>query len=212
MARSDQAKPLAPLSGYYPRSDEVDEAISAEFDLHRRYCCLRCCGCAAAVLLILLVTILVLFFTVLHIKDPVLTADRVAFHQLLRSTSLGVSNFTVEITVSVRNPNAAAFHYENMTTRLYYGGDVVGEGEVVPPGKVGARGRKQLNVTVEVEGGKVAGAEPFAGDWRSGNLSFHSETRVPGRVKLTDAIKKKLVARLDCDLTYVVDTQQVIKN
>ncbi|KAI4338693.1 hypothetical protein MLD38_023719 [Melastoma candidum] len=212
MARSDQVKPLAPLSGHYPRSDEVDEAISAEFDLHRRSCCLRCCGCVTALLLILAVTTLVLFFTVLRIKDPVLTAEHVTFHQLLRSTSLGASNFTVEITVSMRNPNAAAFRYENMTTRLYYGGEIVGEGGVVPPGKTGPRGRKQLNVTVEVEGGKVAGAERFVGDWRNGNLSFHTEMRVPGRVKLTDAIKKKLVARLDSDLTYVVDTQQVIKN
>ncbi|KAF2313393.1 hypothetical protein GH714_010740 [Hevea brasiliensis] len=127
---TEQAKPLAP-SAFQSLSDE-EEALSTQLKLHQRKC-IKCCGCFIAFLLILAVTVLVLFFTVFHIKDPVVRMNTLTLDLeplLLPNGSFSSrtdTNVTLLADISVKNPNFASFKFNNGTTTVLYGGTVVGE-------------------------------------------------------------------------------------
>lgn len=210
MPEKEQARPLAPAT-YIARSDE-DEAMSAHFTLRRpRY--LKCCGVTAALFLILAVVALVLFFTVFHVKDPIVRMTRVQIPQLAqlvanRTALSGGANIIAVAEVSVKNPNVASFRYGNSTTRIDYGGEVVGEGRI-PAGKAPARRTQRLNVTVEVSPAKILVAPRLGDDVAAGILKMESYTKIDGRVKILRIIRKRVVVTLNCNITYTINTSAI---
>ncbi|XVF51403.1 hypothetical protein PTKIN_Ptkin04bG0182600 [Pterospermum kingtungense] len=201
MAEHEQVKPLAP-GAFQTRSDD-EEALSTQSKLKKkRY--IQCCGCVTALLLILAVVILVLFFTVFRIHDPKIRMNSVTIQQLelLPNGSLRTDvNVTLLADVSVKNPNVATFKFNNSTTLIYYGGKVVGEAYHIQ-GRVKARRTLRRNVTVAIVPDKILAVPSLISDINSGALNISSYTNVLGRVKILSIIKKNVVVKVNCSMTY----------
>lgn len=117
-------------------------------------------------------------------------------------------NVTLLADVSVKNPNVASFRFGNTTTTLYYGGTAVGEGRT-PGGKARARRTLRLNMTLDVIPAKLMALPALRNELGSGALTVESYTRVDGRVKILSMIKKNVVVRLNCSITYHITTEDV---
>ncbi|XVE57972.1 hypothetical protein DITRI_Ditri04bG0132300 [Diplodiscus trichospermus] len=201
MAEHEQVKPLAPAA-FQTRSDD-EEALSTELNLKKRKY-IQCCGCITALLLIQAVVILVLFFTVFRIHDPKIRMNSVTIQrlELLPNGSLRIDvNVTLLADVSVKNPNVATFKFNNSTTLVYYGGRVVGEG-IHLQGKAKARRTLRRNVTVEILPEELLAVPSLTKDIASGAFNISSYTRISGRVKILNIIKKNVVVKFNCSMTY----------
>ncbi|OMP06105.1 Late embryogenesis abundant protein, LEA-14 [Corchorus olitorius] len=211
MGDREQVKPLAPAA-FQSRSDD-EEALSKQFKLKNKKYVIQCCGCVAALVLILAVVILVLFFTVFRIHDPKIRFNSATILQppaFFPNGSLRTDvNVTLFADVSVKNPNAASFKFNNSTTLIYYGGKVVGEG-VHLQGKAEARRTLRRNVTVNIIPEKVLEVPNAVADFASGALNISGYSRISGRVKILNIIKKNVVVKFNCSMTYRILTQDFV--
>nr|TKR97545.1 uncharacterized protein D5086_0000211900 [Populus alba] len=208
MAETEQAKPFAPAA-FRIRSVEEEDAPTLS-KTHRRNC-IKCCGCITAILLILATTIVVLVLTVFQVDDPVIKMNKVSVQRLeLANGTLRTDvNVTLLADVSVKNPNAAAFKFNNGTTTVYCGGVMVGEA-TTPPGKAKARRTLHMNVTVDLIPNRLSGVPNLTSDIVSvGKLTMSSNTVIRGKVRILQIIKKYLVVRVNCTMTYNFTSQAI---
>lgn len=209
---SEQVKPLAPAE-YHLRSDYEDQAMSGgKLKLQHGRRCLQCFGCVTALLLVAVVTIIVIA-TVFHVKNPSIKMNSVTIQRLELSNngsirSSGDENVTLLADVSVKNPNYNSFKYGNTTTRIYYGGVVVGEGQI-PQGLAKARRTLRMNVTVDLIPEKFLTVPSLGSDILSGSLNMSSHTRIYGKIKLLKILKKSVVVKMNCSIAYNISSQAV---
>ncbi|KAF5734789.1 putative Late embryogenesis abundant hydroxyproline-rich glycoprotein family [Tripterygium wilfordii] len=207
MADKEQVKPLS--SPYRLRSDEEEPIPVPLFDLqHRRY--ILCFGCFAATLLIVVTVILVLFFTVLHIKDPVMRINEFTIQgfELFNSTTIRPDvNVTLSAELSVKNPNAVSLKFDDTTTSVYYGGVLVGQAKTVL-GKAKARRTVRVDVAVDIDERKMVAVPSLRSDLGSSVLTLSSSTRIVGKVKILNKDKFVAVA-MNCTMTYNVTNQAI---
>ncbi|XP_022882247.1 uncharacterized protein LOC111399213 [Olea europaea var. sylvestris] len=200
--KREQVLPLAPASIGIDINE--DEDISMEFRHHHHRKCITCCGCITAIFLTIVMIMLVLMLTVFHVKDPVIKMKNVkiqGFDALARPNNLGQAvNLTVEADVSVKNPNVASFKFSNTTLSLYYDGNVIGEARIAA-GE--ARGRRTVdkNFRIDVMEGKILILPRLKSDLASGVLSVSTYTKISGKVKIINIIKKHVVVQMNCTMT-----------
>ncbi|KAJ9173668.1 hypothetical protein P3X46_016781 [Hevea brasiliensis] len=214
MAEStEQARPLAPAA--FQSISNEEEALSTQLKLRQRKY-IKCCGCFTAFFLILAVTILVLFFTVFHVKDPVirisnLPLDQLELPVLPNGTFSTGTNVTLVIDISVKNRNMASFKFNNGTTTVLYSGTVVGEG-MTPSGKAKARRTIHMNVTVIIIPEKILQVPRWVTDLSSKKLTMTSNTIIDGKVKILEIVKKHLTVEVNCTITYHFSSQDIENN
>ncbi|EEF51261.1 uncharacterized protein LOC8287449 [Ricinus communis] len=213
MADTDQqAKPLAPAA-FQSRSDEeaaASSSITTQFNFRHRNC-IKCFGCCTAFLLIIAVTILILFFTVFHVKNPVIKMNEITLLQLELNKDGSLrngTNVTLELDISVKNPNVAPFRFNNFTTTVLYGGNNVGEART-PSGTAKARRTVHMNVTVDLIPEKILQVPGLLQDVSSGNLTMNSSTVIGGKVKILKIVKKYLVVEVNCSVTYNFSSKEI---
>ncbi|KAE8694623.1 hypothetical protein F3Y22_tig00110777pilonHSYRG00132 [Hibiscus syriacus] len=208
MAEHEQVKPLAPAT-FQARSDDR-EVLSTQSN-RRKKIYIQCCGCMAALSLILAVVIIVLFFTVFHIHDPRIKMNSVTIQrlELVNGTLRPDVNVTLLADVSFKNRNVATFKFNNSTTLVYYGGTVIGEA-VHLRGEAKARRTLRRNVTVELVPEKIMGVPSFMSDVNSGALNISSYSWISGRVKIMKIIKKNVVVRLNCTMTFRISRGEFV--
>ncbi|KAD4384651.1 hypothetical protein R6Q59_011203 [Mikania micrantha] len=215
MANDDQEKPLTPATKPYVPVITVDEELS--FELRKQHKGFRnrtiCCGIITAIVLIISVVMLVLGFTVLHVKNPKIKMNSVTIIGLnqVNSSELLASdaNVTVIADVSIKNPNVAAFKFEKPNSSLSYRGSVVGVADV-PSGVAKARRTMRLNVTFVVRVAEIAGKQEFVGDLTAGMLPVESYTKIDGRVKILNTVKRKVAVTMNCSISVDVTSQQIL--
>ncbi|KAK2664173.1 hypothetical protein Ddye_002747 [Dipteronia dyeriana] len=206
MAENDQVKPLA--TAHHLRSDHDDhEALSAQSNLRRKKLYIQCCGCLTVLLLIPVMVIIVLL-TVFHVKNPGIRMNSVSIQRQLGVVD-GDQNITLLVDVQMKNPNYASFKFGNATTVIYYDGVAVGEGRI-PAGMAKARRTLRMNVTVDIVPGKVLIVQKLKSDNMSSETwNLSSYTRIVGKVKMLNIIKKNAVVVLNCSFTYNVSSQAI---
>ncbi|KAH7550195.1 hypothetical protein ACOSP7_024595 [Xanthoceras sorbifolium] len=221
MAEKDQVKPLTP-AGHQPRSDGEDdyEAMHAKSNnLRRKQLYIQCCGCLSVLLIVPTVMIIVVL-TVCHVKHPSLRMNSVSIQRPLEvvngTTTTGGrdQNLTLLVDFLVKNPNYASFKFRNATTVLYYGGTVVGEGQIPAGLQAKARRTIWINVTVDIIIPEKALLGGQSGIMSTGtlNLNMSSYTRIAGKVKMLNIIKKNMVLGLNCSFMYNVSGQAIQDN
>ncbi|CAI9094197.1 OLC1v1029891C1 [Oldenlandia corymbosa var. corymbosa] len=228
MAEKEQEKPLAPASQHRVLDIELekddDHRVWSTEEMKKKKKkknreninskCIKWCGCITALLLILAVVALVLKFTVLHIKDPVLKVNSVTIQGLKVGGALGSNpllpgtNLTLISDVSVKNPNFASFKFDNTTTSVYYGGKIVGEA-LTPAGIAKARKTVRLNVTVDVLVDQIWTVPRLGSDLLAGVLPVSSYTKISGKVKILKIVKKGVVVRMNCTMNIDIRSQSI---
>ncbi|KAF9685874.1 hypothetical protein SADUNF_Sadunf03G0099800 [Salix dunnii] len=203
MAETEQVKPFAPAA-FQIRSDE-EETMPVQLNTRRRNC-IKCCGCLAAILSVLAVTVIVLVLTVFHVRDPVIKVFLQRL-DLANGTLPKDVNVTLLVDVSVKNPNAAAYKFKNGTTTIYYDGVVVGQANT-PPGKAEARRTLHMNVTVDLIPAKLLAVPSLISNISSAPaLTMNSSTIIGGKVRILGIVKKYIVVRVNCMMTYSFATR-----
>ncbi|RCV42105.1 hypothetical protein SETIT_9G188900v2 [Setaria italica] len=181
-------------------------------DLHRRRRRRCCCVCCLLAALLIGVTLLVLFLTVLRVRDPTT--------RLVSSRVIGFSpgppgpelqfNLTMLLTVGVHNPNRASFSYESGSAELRYRGVLVGVAGV-EPGRIPSRGDGTMELMMTVLSGSFGAELPqLVRDMEAGAVPLDAGARVPGKVGLLGGvIKLPAVAYSDCHVIFGVPEMKV---
>ncbi|XP_065864329.1 uncharacterized protein [Euphorbia lathyris] len=212
MVEKEQATPLAPAADR-TSSDDEETAIHLKKKIRRKRC-IQCCGCISAVILLLAITVVVLFFTVFRMKEPVIVLNGVTITKLEPMNNTTTipkpgTNVSVIADVSVKNKNIASFKYGDTTSQLYYDGVLVGEARG-PPGKARARRTLRMNVTVDIIADKLIGSPKLRSEVGSGLLSMDSYSKIPGRVKMLNFIKKHVTVKMNCSVTINITSQAIV--
>ncbi|CAN6348815.1 unnamed protein product [Urochloa humidicola] len=180
-----------------------------------RRCACVCLLVTLAVLAALAITLLVLFLTVLKVRDPTtrLVSTRlagVAPRLSFPAMSLQL-NVTFLLTVSVHNPNPASFAYDSGGhTDLLYRGAHVGDAEI-DPGRIPSRGDGEVKLALTVQADRLAAdLAQLVADVESGAVAMEASTRIPGRVSILGGlIKRHAVAYSDCSFVFGVAEMKV---
>ncbi|KAK6118167.1 hypothetical protein DH2020_048068 [Rehmannia glutinosa] len=106
-------------------------------------------------------------------------------------------NVTLDIAISVNNPNRVGFKYTNSTAFLRYKGNDVGE-VPVPAGKIGARDTRSMNLTLTLMADRLLSNSALYTDVISGTLPFQTYIRLAGKVRILFNIH--VVTYTTCDL------------
>ena len=132
----------------------------------RRRCCCVCLLVSLGAAALLGVTLLVLFLTVLRVRDPTT--------RLVSSRVIGFApgpdlqfNLTMLLTVGVHNPNRASFSYESGSAELWYRGVRVGVAGV-DPGRIPSRGDGTMELEMTVLSASFGAERGAAGRQREG--------------------------------------------
>nr|GMD05569.1 late embryogenesis abundant protein At1g64065-like [Ipomoea batatas] len=211
----EQVQPLAPaVSGHSHRADDVENGgarAPPDSKAGKKRKCIKCCACCSVVTLIIILVILILAFTVFRVKDPTVRMDSIQIEGLSSLTTRNLNpnvNLTLFAGVSVKNPNAASFRFDEATMSLLYDGRVVGEAQV-PPGNARARRTLKINATVIVMVQNLMGVPRLGSDLIAGKLPVGITTRIHGRAKVLGIIKKSATVRLNCTMSFDLSSQGI---
>lgn len=211
----EQFKPIAPnfisLSTHYrsPSAENQHHNLSEHKSKTLKKCAIWC-GCVTAILLLLFVILIVLAFTVYNVKDPEVRMNAVT---LINGTFTG-TNATNIVTIladmSVKNTNSFTFRYGEVNTTVYYDGTEIGRG-LTPPGKAKAQRTERFNVTLEIMAKKVVDKPEWVVDIRDRGLNFSTYTKMSGKVKILNLIKRKVGVELNCTSQYNITTRLITR-
>lgn len=165
---------------------------------------------------ITLVLILITFFVTMllimfHINDPIIVLNGVKITrlELIYGTipKPGV-NMSLIADVSIKNPNMVSFKYSNTTTIFYYHDMVVGEAQG-PPHKAKARRTLRVNITVDIITDRLMSYPNVQANINSGLFNLSSYSRISGQVQVMKIIKKHVVVKLKCTMSFNVSRQTI---
>nr|WIW57615.1 late embryogenesis abundant protein LEA45 [Pinus tabuliformis] len=171
----------------------------------RRILC--CCGSTVALLLLFVIVCVILAVTVFKGREPKVTVNSVALKGFVfnfDATQLKL-NFSVslDVNLSIENPNKASFKFGNGTTQLLYRGTNIGEGNI-PAVEIGSDGTITMNVIVTVLPDQVLSNGNAISDALAGSFPISSWTRIPGRVNFLNIFKHHAVSYTSCNISIAV--------
>lgn len=136
----------------------------------------------------ILVATLLLLMVVYKAKNPIITVDVVVLRDL-RVVNNTPTRVSVELNLSLENPNKVAFKYTNSTAVLIYWGAVTGEAVVaetfIKAGEISAGKTKAMNVTLTISADDFLGNSEqnhLDSDLLVTNLLFHTSISISGTI------------------------------
>ncbi|KAE8662044.1 Detected protein of unknown function [Hibiscus syriacus] len=203
MGEPEEVTPFAPIA-FGARCSDNEEAFSTDPPSKKRTFIL-CFGSIAAFFLSLAIIVIILSFLVFRVQDPMISLNSVTIQSLEVSTKGILSadvNLTLLADVSVKNPNAVTFKFDNGTMMVYYRGRVVGEGTRFK-GKAKPRRTLRRNVTVEIDPENFLTDPDFVTDIiGSKGVNISSYTRISGRINIMNIIKRNVLVKFNCSTTF----------
>lgn len=212
MGGREQIRPLAPASDRHASDD--DTATADDYLKKKpltRKIWFKVSMIIAAIFFILAIIIVILIFTIFKIKNPIINLNRISINQLDISNVTAIltsQNISLTAQVSVKNPNYASFKYPDTNTNLFYHGTVIGESRG-PAGQAKARRTVFINETVELIIGELLSNPSFLSDIGSTLLPITSYTRVGGRVKMLNFIRRHITVSLNCSVMVNLTSQGI---
>lgn len=158
------------------------------------------------------IVMVILGFTVFKPKHAVTKVDSIGLKDVKVSLDvLRVSvhlNLTLDVDVSVKNPNRAGFKYGTGSALLKYRGETVGEASI-PAGDISPGETIGVNLTLAILADRLLSNSNAYSDVASGTLPLNTYTVMSGRVYILKVIKHHLVSYTSCDLIIKVFNRTV---
>ncbi|KAI3507272.1 hypothetical protein L1887_22181 [Cichorium endivia] len=199
------------------RKSEDQETVSAipgdhqPSRSHKRRRCI-CLTVTICVLIAVGLLVMILALTYFKSKKPVTTVNSVVLKDVNASVSLiplRVSvNVSLDISISVKNPNKLGMKYRNSSAALRYEGKDIGN-VPIPAGTIGSGETKQLNLTVTVFVDRLVRDVDVYGDVISGSLPLSTYTRVSGKVRILNLFNIHVVSTSTCNLKIDILKQRI---
>lgn len=117
-------------------------------------------------------------------------------------------NLTLDLHVTVTNPNRVGFKYSHGSAFLYYKHQLVGYAPI-PPGEVSANGKESIEMLLTVFADKLVYDSELIGELMNGEIVFVSVTKLDGKAVITKFVKFKLSSETSCDLKVDVLSRSV---
>ncbi|MBA0682071.1 hypothetical protein Goari_023823, partial [Gossypium aridum] len=177
------------LSMDHPHTTTSDAARVLRKRRKRRNICFG----AIALLVFIIILITILAFTVFKAKRPVTTVDSVSLSDLNFSVDLArfrvLLNATLDVDLSIKNPNKVGFKYRDSNAQLNYRGQQIGEAPI-PAGKISADQTVPMNLTLTVMADRLIYNSRFFSDVATGGiLPLYAVTRISGKVNVMNLFK-----------------------
>ncbi|KAH7866324.1 hypothetical protein Vadar_018872 [Vaccinium darrowii] len=168
------------------------------------------CLVVIAVILGLVLLMVILGLTAFKAKHPVTTVNSVALEDLKLDLNMGVYlNVTLDVNLSIKNPNKVGFKYTNSSALLNYRGQVVGEAPI-PASKISAGQTMTMNLTLTILADRlISNPNLYSDVVISGTLPLSTFTRISGKVRILKIIKIHVVAYTTCDINIDVVNRSV---
>ncbi|KVH94934.1 uncharacterized protein LOC112517687 [Cynara cardunculus var. scolymus] len=193
-----------------PAVDDAQHSHTSPAKRRRRCICF---SVALTLLAVVALLILVLALTVFKSKKPVTTVNSVALIDVNASVTLlplRVSlNISLDINISVRNPNKVSIKYRNSSAALRYKGQDVGN-VPIPAGKIGSDGTKQLNLTLTIFADRLLKDLDIYRDVISGNFRVSIYSRISGTVRIVNLFNIHVVSTSTCDLNIDILKKRIV--
>ncbi|KAM7251609.1 hypothetical protein ACFE04_023492 [Oxalis oulophora] len=165
-----------------------------------------------AIILIIVIVIITLSLTLFKAKDPKTTLNSVALDSISASLDMprlrALVNISLNIDLTVKNPNIVTFKYTNSTSYLNYRGQMVGEAPT-PAGKLSSDSSRQLNLTLTVMADRFATIIETYTDILNGALPFNMVSDVKGKVKIMNIFIIHVESAVSCDFTVFIGNSTV---
>ncbi|KAK4775900.1 hypothetical protein SAY87_023861 [Trapa incisa] len=171
-----------------------------------------CCAVTVGVLVAVVLLIVILAFTVFKAKRPVTSVNSVSLENL--DFSLDVLrvrvdlNLTLDLGITVENPNKVGFRYKNSSALLNYRGKMVGE-VPIPADEISAGEKKPINLTLTLLADRLLGDPQVYSDVFSGELPLNTYTKISGKVLLMNIFRIQVDSTASCDLTLYLSSRTV---
>nr|XP_043626568.1 late embryogenesis abundant protein At1g64065 [Erigeron canadensis] len=209
MMEKEQVRPLAPATARVHSNNDDEETVLKKTIRRKKY--IKWCGCLVVVIILLGVAVLTLALTIFKIDEPEIKMNGVIVDNvnLINGTiPRPGSNISLIADISVKNPNYASFRYKNTTTNLYYHDTVVGMARG-PPGQSKARRTARMNITIDIIVNRLLENPNLQNDLGTGLLTLSSFTRVGGRVKFINLIKKHVTVKMNCTMKVNITSRAI---
>lgn len=200
-----------------PQALSIEEVTQVKSDApffrrRRKRLCATCCAITCCLVVLVVVVVVILAFTVFKVKKPRIHVESVSVQSFTANIE-GILpprvsvNLTLDVVVSVENPNKASFRYTNSTADIFYRGDEVGYFPI-PSGEIASNGMEQISSTLVVLADRLVATSDLLSDFRSGYITFTTTTDISGRVKIL-IIKKHVDTSTECNVTVSVGSRSV---
>ncbi|KAB5552274.1 hypothetical protein DKX38_009585 [Salix brachista] len=146
-----------------------------------------CLGVTAAAILVIFLILLILGLTVFKPKQTTTTVDSASISDLKVSLDiprLSVHvNLSLDVNLSIKNPNKVSAKYKDSSASLNYRGQVVGE-VPIPAGKISADTTQPMNVTLTLLADRLLTDSQLFSDAMAGAIPFNTLTKISGKMYL----------------------------
>ncbi|CAJ2671060.1 unnamed protein product [Trifolium pratense] len=146
-------------------------------------------------------------FTVFKPKKFITTVDSIDVRDMdvnvnIFNMSLNL-NVTLDVLVSVKNPNIFGLKYYDGFAQLNYRGEEIGEAPI-PSGEISSKETKQMNVTLTIMADRILSNSQVISDVTSGGIQLNTFMRISGEVSILGLIKFHGNTTASCD--FVINT------
>lgn len=174
--------------------------------------CRNICIAVLVVAVIIVLVILILALTVYKAKKPVITVNSVNLKDLDVSFDMvrmkALLNMTVDVDLSVRNPNRVGVDYTNTSAELGYRGEPVGEAPI-PAGRISADSTEDMNITATVMADRMLSNPRTFSDIKGGVLPMTTSTKISGKVSILSLFKIHVKSAVSCDINVFISNRTI---
>lgn len=167
------------------------------------------------VVLIVLAIVMILAFTVFKPKQVVSTVDSIEVHDMdIRFNVFTMSvnmNVTLDVSVSVKNPNVYGLKYYNGLTRINYRGQQIGEAPI-PGGDISGGQTKGVNVTLVLMADRLLSSKRIYSDASANIMPLNTFVRISGEVKILGFFKFRGNSTSSCNFDVRISDKTINNN
>ncbi|XP_030442436.1 uncharacterized protein LOC115664682 [Syzygium oleosum] len=174
--------------------------------------CRNICVAVLVVVLIIVLVILILALTVFKAKKPVITVNSMNLKDLNVSFDMArmkaLLNMTLDMDLSVRNPNRVGVDYTDTSVELGYQGEPIGEAPI-PAGRISADSTEDMNVAVTVMADRMLSNPRTYSDIMGGVLPMTASTNISGKVSILSVFKIHVKSAVSCDINVFISNRTI---
>ncbi|XP_007206455.2 uncharacterized protein LOC18775435 [Prunus persica] len=148
----------------------------------------------------------ILSLTAYRGKDPITMLNGVVLRDL--QISQDVPKLTMDLNLSVKNPNKYAFRPTKNTAFLLYRGVMVGEA-VIEVGEIAPGATKSTTVTLTILAERMQGNPAIHMDVAGGMVPFNTYTKISGKVKVFRLVGVTVISTGLCGLDVDVQSKTI---
>lgn len=167
----------------------------------------------ACLLSAIIITTVVLGFTLFKPKPIIATVNSISLEEM--NVGLNVARFnvdlniTLDIDVSIENPNMYGLKYSDSNAQVYYRGNFVGE-VPLPAGEIVARGNSAVDVSLTIMANKLlSNTTQIFTDYVNGSLPMSTSIEISGKVNVLGFIHFPVVTKSSCDFSINVENKTI---